>query len=86
MGLFEVRLEDPGSDEFRLTRIQAPDADTAREWCEAKEDKIVAFRIEDDEELATADKGTVFAHEQTEPYEVVSVAQSTWTPTRSSCC
>lgn len=76
MPRFKVRLEDPNSDEFRVTVVSAEDADEAKAICEARERRFVEAKYTD-EELAAADeagnRGVRHIHEQSEPYAVVAV-------------
>jgi hypothetical protein len=49
MPRFNVRLEDPDSEEFRETTLVADDADAARAWCERREHRSVAFQVSEPE-------------------------------------
>jgi hypothetical protein len=88
MPLFTVRLEDPDSEHFRVSTLEAKDADAAKAWAEEHERKLVAYELSDDDldaiekrrkrnagELRGADKGRKFAHEQSKPYVVKSVKE-----------
>lgn len=55
MPRYEVRLEDPNSEEFRSTSLVADDEAAARAWCEERERRMVAFQVSD-EELAELHK------------------------------
>lgn len=82
---FIVRLEDPDSDEYRVTSLLAPDAEAAQEACERSERRLVEFHLPEkrlkDEEAASKERGrptgSLVAHQQTKPYEVVSVTEAT---------
>jgi hypothetical protein len=50
MPTFEVRLEDPDSDEFRITTLTVADEAAARAFCEDSERSMVAFRVDPAEE------------------------------------
>jgi hypothetical protein len=84
---YEVRLEDPDSDEFRVTTLEAEDSAAARERCQEMERRAVAYRLSDDEvkeaeaaerdgTLAGTQKGRLFVHRQEKPYKVVSVKEA----------
>lgn len=53
MAMYRVRLESPdlmrdnGKPEFRITTLAADSAEAAREWCERKEQQLVAHRYSD---------------------------------------
>lgn len=50
MPRFEVRLEAPDdSGHFRLTRLDAPDADAARDRCQRTEYALAAYQLSDDD-------------------------------------
>lgn len=83
MPRFRIRLEDPASDEFRVVVTHADTKEEAIAAALRLEDKFVAFSM-DDAELAEITKkaadgpghaaGRLHMHNQTEPYEVVSVS------------
>ena len=53
MALFEVRLEaQDGSGHYRITRLQADDADAARKQCERKELELVLYQLTPADEQA----------------------------------
>jgi hypothetical protein len=78
MPRYRVRLEDPNSDEFRVTVLSAKDRNEAQRIAEAREAQFVAKQYTD-EELKIADdagnRGARVIHDQTEPYKVVAVAK-----------
>jgi hypothetical protein len=85
MPRFTIRLEDPDSDEFRETSGVFDDKDAAQAWCEDRERKLVAFTIDAKrlakleakaDELRGTDKAHLVIHNQTVPYEVVSVTET----------
>jgi hypothetical protein len=85
MPLFVVRLEDPDSEHFRETTLEAKDEKAARWYCEGRERRIVDFSLPADEHkdlvkrrdsLGGREKARLLTHEQTAPYEVVSVKKA----------
>jgi len=88
MPRYEVRLEDKDSGEFRITTLVRDSEDEARWFCEDRERKTVAFRldlsdkeIQRRQELAPGDpeyigKGQALAHAQTKPYKVVKIREA----------
>lgn len=96
MPRYEVVLESPdtfrpdGSPHFRVTRLDAPDADEAQRLCTRSEyaqcaftlapeelDRIEAVEADPGQKLAGQDKGRLFAHRQDQPYQVISVTEVT---------
>ena len=45
MPRFRVRLNQPGTDEFRISYVSFETADQARAWAEKREREFVAFKI-----------------------------------------
>lgn len=76
MPRFLVRLEDPDSSHFRETTINgsAVTKEGAREFCEERERRIVAYQFPGN--LKDADKAQRLMHEQAKPYKVVSVKEA----------
>lgn len=81
MPTFKVRLNDPDSDEFRIVVIPADSEEAAVSELLRRERKKVDYRLTTDEMAeaksgkpnpATA-KARLVTHEQSKPYEVVSV-------------
>jgi hypothetical protein len=79
--IFRVRREDPDSEHFRLAVVKAESAGAARTYYEQKERDLVAYQLPPEELEAELKKseargrptGRLVAHNQTVPYEVVSV-------------
>jgi hypothetical protein len=88
MPRYEVRLEDPNSKEYRITRLDVDDEEAAERYCKRKEFEMCAWeltpeeleRIEEieadpEQTLSGQDKGQLYTHRQETPYEVVSVQE-----------
>jgi hypothetical protein len=88
MPRYRIRLEDPDSDEFRITFVNAKSPEAAQEWAEQREREFCAHELSDEPEgeedspLARAkadaeDRGrpgmSLVIHEQKKPYKVVDV-------------
>lgn len=78
MPRYRVRLEDPDSDEFRVTVLTAKDKKEARTLCERREQRLVETTYSE-QELNDADergnRGPRRIHEQAKPYKVVAIAK-----------
>lgn len=89
MPRYKVRLDDPDSDEFRVTVLSAKDRNEARALAERRERRFVDYTLTD-EQLAAAElspeeaeeqgvvrpgKAALLLHAQAKPYEVVAVAK-----------
>lgn len=75
-----------GTPCFRVTRLDAENEDAARAFCRRREFRTCTFQIQAAEladlkakqkngTLAGTDKARLFAHQQDEPYEIVSVTR-----------
>lgn len=78
MPRYRVRLEDPNSEHFRITYINADSPEEAAAKVQAVDADLVAFRLTD-EQLNDQDnppsKGQIAVHEQTEPYVLAYVVE-----------
>lgn len=72
MPRYRIRLDDPDSDEFRVTYVSADSPEDAKAWAERREQTFCEYRLTKDE-LKEAGKANKILHEQTTPYEVTEV-------------
>lgn len=81
MPRFEVRLEDPDSQHFRLVTLNGRDLtkEAARAYCEEREERYVEASLgTDDLKAAKArnDRGALAIHAQSKPYRVKYVKEA----------